>query len=150
MAAAIERVQNHRTLSGSNPGIEVPHVGGKQAAQAQYLRITGRERERSFVFLMRPRKVEGSGLEYVRKRQVPLGQSRGERDRLACIACGLRVAIADRRPACRLPGVGGERDRSAREREREVRIQLDCFRVCDDRGGYLFLLMPQLKRLRGA
>ena len=150
MAAAIERVQNHRTVSGSNPGIEVPHVGGKRAAQAQYLRIAGRERERTFVFVTRPRKVEGSGLEHVRKRQVPLGQSRGERDRLPCIAFSLLVAFANRRPGRLLPGVGRESDRSAREREREVRIQPNCFRVRDDRGGYLFILVSRLKRLRGA
>lgn len=46
MAAPIKRVQHHRAVESSNPGLEVPHVGGKRAAQAQDLRITRSERDR--------------------------------------------------------------------------------------------------------
>ena len=76
-----------------------------------------------------------------------LGQIRRERERLAGIRLRLVKAFTQRRFGRGLPGDSGKGDRSARERERIVRIQADRFRVRGNRGWEVFGVVSRAIRL---
>jgi hypothetical protein len=90
MVGEIERVQHDRTPQRRNADSEVPHVGSKVTAIAQYLCIARGERYGPLVLVIRPRKVESSKLQDMRQRHV----RRGERERPPCVRFGLLIAAS--------------------------------------------------------
>ncbi len=67
MAASVERIKYDCTACGCYSGIEVSHAGGELTAEAQHLRISGRELLGTFVLLLCASKVKHSEPEHVRE-----------------------------------------------------------------------------------
>ena len=142
MAGASERVEHDGAARGRKARIEVPHENGKSAASLQNLGIARREPEGPFIGFARLPEVEGSNFRNDCQCQVGLSQIRREDKRLARICLRLVKASRTAVPVA-ASAASRKSERSARERERIVRIQADGFRVRSNRGGEIFAFMPR-------